>query len=298
MMSPIPPERCGRVCVVGSLNLDHVASVNAFAAPGQTVTASDLVLRHGGKGANQAVAAARQGATVSMIGAIGSDAAGQAYRERLLAEGIAVQHLKEAGEPTGAALINLLPSGENTIVVFPGANQSLTPEDVTWAGESIQNAAILLVQLEVPVETVVAAIQIANRSGSQVILNPSPFRADFPWQEVYIDILIVNEGEAEQLDASAADGDDLPVGCLIITHGAEPVELITPDGDFTLLPPSVTPVDTVGAGDTFAGTLAARLALGESIQAAVVKANAAAARSTLKVGAQEAMPYASELDAQ
>jgi ribokinase len=230
-----------------------------------------------------------------MIGAIGQDAAGTAYRERLLNEGIAVQHIKETEEPTGTALINLLPSGENTIVVFPGANQTLSPEDVTWAGEAIQSAEILLVQLEVPVETVVNAIQIANRSGTRVIFNPSPFRPDFPWAEVFIDVLIVNEGEAEQLDATAPDGEDLPIGCLIITHGAEPVEVIMPDGDFTFQPPSVTPVDTVGAGDTFAGTLAARLALGDSIQSAVAIANTAAARSTLQVGAQEAMPYAAEI---
>ncbi len=295
MSASVPPDRLGRVCVTGSLNLDHVASVSALPAPGQTVTASGFVLRHGGKGANQAVAAARQGATVSMIGAIGQDAAGTAYRERLLNEGIAVQHIKETEEPTGTALINLLPSGENTIVVFPGANQTLSPEDVTWAGEAIQSAEILLVQLEVPVETVVNAIQIANRSGTRVIFNPSPFRPDFPWAEVFIDVLIVNEGEAEQLDATAPDGEDLPIGCLIITHGAEPVEVIMPDGDFTFQPPSVTPVDTVGAGDTFAGTLAARLALGDSIQSAVAIANTAAARSTLQVGAQEAMPYAAEI---
>jgi len=279
MSDPPPPERRGRLCVVGPLRLDHVASINTLPQPGQTVTANEFTIRHGGRGANQAIAAARQGAKVSLIGALGPDAAGRDFHNHLVAAGVSTHHLKQTSLPTGAAFLDLLPSGQWTSVVFPGANHTLTPEDVTSAAEAIAESAFLLIQLELPVETVVTAMQIANRSGTQVIFNPSPFSPNFPWSEVFIDILLVNEIEAGQLDAATPAGEDLPVGSLIITHGTEPVEVITPEGDFSLRPPHGTSVDEASAGDTFAGTLAARLALGDSLSESVTAANTAAAQS-------------------
>jgi len=296
-MTSDPDPRLGRVCVVGSLNVDHIASVPAFPVPGQTIASSRLEIRHGGKGANQAIAASRQGARVTLAGALGNDPAGNAYRDRLDEAGIAHHLVKETALPTGAAFINLIPSGENTIVVAAGANASLTAEDIESARDAIEQAAILLVQLEVPVAAVVTAIQIANQSGTRVVFNPSPFDPAFPWPEVFVDVLIVNEGEAEQLDQTTPPDGELPIECLVITRGAGPTELISPDGDFVFHPPRVVPVDTVGAGDAFAGTLAARLAFGDALHQAVSLANAAGALSTLRTGAQEAMPDAAATEA-
>jgi ribokinase len=291
------PERQGRVCVVGSLNLDYVTTVPAFPAPGQTLAASDFVLRYGGKGANQAYAAARQGATVTLIGALGDDAAGQDYRARLSQAGISDAGVRTVPGPSGAAFIQIIPSGENTIVVASGANGEVTAADVERSRHAIEEAAVLLVGWEVPTCAVVTAIQIANRSGTQVIFNPSPFQAGFPWEEVTIDVLVMNEGEAERLDEATPAGVELPIESLVITYGAAPTELITPDGDREFPPPKVTAIDTVGAGDAFAGTLAARLAFGDSLEAAVPFANAAGALATTKLGAQEAMPNAAEVSA-
>jgi len=289
-MIPGTDPRRGRVCVVGSLNVDHIALIPVFPAPGQTVASVDLMLRHGGKGANQAIAASRQGAFVSMAGALGNDLAGSDYRNRLQDAGIDHGFVIESTAPTGAAFINLIPSGENTIVVAAGANGSLTAEDIESAREAIEKAAVLLVQLEVPLAAVVTAIQIANQNGTRVVFNPSPFNPAFPWPEVFVDVLIVNEGEAEQLDQTTPADGELPIECLVITRGPGPTELISPDGDFVFHPPRVAPVDTVGAGDAFAGTLAARLAFGDALHQAVSWANAAGALSTLRTGAQEAIP--------
>ena len=293
----ISEARRGRVCVAGSLNVDYVTRIPAWPIPGQTVIATDFSLQHGGKGANQAHAASRQGATVSLIGALGDDAAGTGYRKRLEAAGIAHEFVRTVPETTGSAFIHLVPSGENTIVVASGANGTVTRADVESARSAIEAAAVLLVQWEIPTEAVVAAIQIANQSGTRVIFNPSPIQQNFPWSEVWIDVLVLNEGEADLLDQVTPAGLELPVNSLVITRGADPTELITPDGDFEFVPPKVTPVDTVGAGDAFAGALAARLALGDPIEAAVPFANAAGALATLQLGAQEAMPGLAEVTA-
>lgn len=289
--------RRGRVCVAGSLNLDYVTSIPAWPAPGQTIASTDFVLRHGGKGANQAYAAALQGATVALIGALGEDPGATDYRKRLERVGIGHHSIRTAKGPTGSAFINIIPSGENTIVVASGANATLTKEDVEAARAEIEQAAVLLVQLEIPTSAALAAIQIANQSRTLVIFNPSPFDPGFPWEEVSIDVLLLNEGEAERLDEATPAGLPLPVKSLVITHGKAATELITPEGDDEFLPPQVKAVDTVGAGDAFAGTLAARLAFGDSLQQAVPWANAAGAVATLKVGAQEGMPSAKELAA-
>lgn len=265
MTQPILPGRQGRLCVIGPLRIDHLTRLETLPAPGQTVSASDLVLRRTGKGADQAIAAARRGARVSFVGAVGEDAHGDSFREHLRSEGIAIQHLSPVPGPTGAAFIQGLPSGDQSTVVFPGANHGLTPEHIQAASGAIAESALLLIQLDIPIATAVTAIQIANRADTRVMFNPSPFSPEFPWSEVFIDILILHEPEAEQLDATVPSGMDLPVDCLIITRDNGTVEVIAPDGDFHLAPPTVETITV----DTFAGTLAAGLALGRPLREAV-----------------------------
>lgn len=277
-MTPPLPGRHGILCVVGPLRIDHFARLETLPLPGGTAPASDLLYRRTGKGADQALAAVRQGASVSLIGAVGGDPHGGAIRADLLAGGVTLTHLLSLPGPTAARFVQCPSSGDPTTVVFPGANQALTPEHIRQASGTIEAAAILLIQLDLPLRTALTAIQLANRAETRVVFNPSPFSPEFPWEEVFVDVLIVNEVEAEQLDANVPPGTDLPVGCLIITHACGTVEVIAPEGDFQL------PLSPTAAGDrpglfsedTFAGTLAARLALGTPLREAVTLARSLA----------------------
>lgn len=295
-------SRIPRVVVVGSLNVDYIAQVDRLPAAGETVAAHGLVRRFGGKGANQAVAAARQGARVSLVGCVGADADGAAYVRHFRREGIATHTLTVTPRaPTGTALIAVDTSAENLIVVVPGANGCLSPAQVRRQRRSIA-AAVLLVQWEIPPATVQEAICLANQFGVPVVMNPSPWRDGFPWGRLAIDTLIVNRGEAEKVFERAVDS--LPrelaywrqalrahrVERLLITRGAESTLHLDAETFEEIPTVHVIPVDTVGAGDAFAGTYAARRAAGETVRAAVRAANAAGALATLKAGAQEALP--------
>jgi ribokinase len=291
------------VAIVGSLNIDYIARVQKLPGAGQTVAASGLVTRFGGKGANQAVAAARQGASVRMVGCVGSDDAGKAYIKRLRDEGIQTQGLfRSPKAPTGTALIAVDDCAENLIVVAAGANGHLKPAHVRLHRRLIETARTLLLQFEVPLSAILESIRIAEKAGVPVILNPSPLKNDFPWGKVEISTLLVNEGEAEAifgLKASSmkASADQwrrslcsLKISQLVVTRGALPTLLLT-HFDYVETPAlRVSPVDTVGAGDAFAGTLTARLALGSPIPDAIRYANCAGALTTLKAGAQESIP--------
>ncbi len=290
-----------RVCVVGSLNVDYFSTVRKFPRPGETVNATALDIRFGGKGANQAIAAARQGAEVSLIGCVGKDEMGATYLGRLREEGIDADAIKQVAAPTGSAFITLDGSGENTIVVGRGANGSLTAEDISDHADLIEASAVILLQFEVPLEAVKRAIEIARSSGVIIVVNPSPFSVDFPWGSSPIDYLIVNELEFQQLLGDFGSIRDrmkqVQVSNLILTRGVKSTQVFGRTQDFEVDTKTVTPVDTVGAGDTFAGTFAARLAQGEELHDAVHHANVAGALATLHVGAQESIPSKVKVDA-
>lgn len=297
----IPSNGKARVTVVGSLNIDLLARVERLPQPGQTVPASALVRRFGGKGANQALAAARQGVGVRLIGCLGDDADGCNYRDWLKRAGVDTAGVATARrQPTGTAMIAVSAKGENFIVFNPGANAALTARHVRFHREIIASAGAVVLQWEVPLPSIIEAITIANRARVPVIFNPAPMRPGFPWGKVRIEVLVVNEGEARELFGRRAGACDLAfwqsqltahgAQRIVITRGANSTICIAPDGchEVPVLP--LTPVDTVGAGDTFTGVLAARLAEGASFTDAATAGNCAGGLATLQPGAQEAIP--------
>lgn len=291
------------VVVVGSLNVDLIASVKRLPAPGETVAAGGLERRFGGKGGNQALAAARQGAQVTLIACLGDDPEGRDYRNHLRREGINCSAVNSVRGGTGSAFITVDAKGENQIVVIPGANAALTSPTLKMQRSRIEVAKALLTQLEVPLDAVVDAIRLANGRNVPVILNPSPIVPEFPWGKVTIDVLIVNEVEAKQL--FQADPTDLAealeawkeqlktkaVKTLIITRGDRSTLVLTESGGLKKVAThKVKAVDTVGAGDTFAGAFTTHLAEGAPLLECVRWANCAGALATLKAGAQEGVP--------
>ena len=196
------------VCVVGSLNMDLVVRAPRLPSPGETVSGGPFTSYHGGKGANQAVAAARMGGKVSMIGAIGSEPHGMELASLLNAEGVHTHLLvRSDGTPTGVGVIVVADDGENTIVVAPGANMTLTPDEVESAGDLIRGSDVLLLQLEVPMETVVAAAKIGRDAGKAVILNAAPGKPIPPALLKLVDVLVVNRHEGSVLAQMDANGD-------------------------------------------------------------------------------------------
>lgn len=282
-----------RIAVVGSLNLDYTLRVPRLPAPGETVSASGLLTCPGGKGANQAVAAARAGGRVTLLGCTGADDAGDRYLAALAAEGIDTRGiLRSPKVPTGCAFIVVDDLGENSIVVNPGANHALTAGAIQQHADLIRNADALLLQLECPYEAVESAARIARAAGVPVVLNPSPLGGGYAASRFDVDVLIVNEGEAGVL-TPACSHREARCSRLIITRGAATTLAISDEGTVEFPAHRVVPVDTVGAGDTFAGAYAVALAEGRTD--AVRFANTAAALSTLKPGAQTAIPLRSEI---
>ena len=294
----------GNVVVLGSLNYDCFAVVEEFPRPGQTLSARSLDFNLGGKGANQAVAAVRQGGNVAMIGCVGDDSAGTAYidylkRRNVLTTGIVVREESH----TGTAMICVRKrDGENTIVVGGGANDTLTPAEVEMQQPLIAMGRIMLTQLEVPLECVVAGLKMARLLGTATCLNPSPWREDFPWGQVELDFVIVNEDESASLlgrrlyhlgdeDWVRAKMSELRIDTLIVTRGASSTLAFSNVMASMEVPTmQVQPVDTVGAGDCFAGTFAARWSENREFEKSVRAANIAGALATLERGAQEAIP--------
>ena len=270
----------GRVVVVGSLNVDLVTHVERHPKPGETVLGSGLERLAGGKGANQAVAASVAGATVAMVGCVGSDEAGSAYVARLLALGVDVAAVRVQPDcPTGHALITVDESGENSIVVVAGANAAVTPEDLDVLG-SVGPGDVVLLQLEIPLAVVAAAARRASARGARVILNLAPYSALPPDVVALADPLVVNEHEALLL----ADSEALPVS-IVVTFGAAGAAW---DGDQLTGPVVEGPevLDTTGAGDAFCGALSAALVAGAGRREALQAALAAGADAVKHVGAQ------------
>ncbi len=283
--------------MVGSLNVDLTFRVPHFPGPGETLTASQALTAFGGKGANQAVAAARAGALVRMIGCLGSDESGERYRDYLAGEGIDHAGVLTGAEPTGTAFITVDGEGENTIVVHPGANHELTEEKMDGLVNHFMGSAVTLLQLECPLDAVVRAAGVAKKAGGTLIFNPSPWDPESMKRNIPFDILIVNEREEEGLRSGNG------MACIqerceaiIVTRGAHSTRVIAGGRTLEVEPPSVSPVDTVGAGDAFAGAFAVAQAEGMDLLDSVRMANAAAALATLKPGAQTAIPWRVEID--
>jgi ribokinase len=303
MINPSMPSNAdfvsGRVVVVGSLNIDRILRVAHLPRPGETIFASGAQQAFGGKGANQAVAAARFGAAVSLIGAVGMDAEGRSYREHLVDEQVAIGWLATlSGLATGTAFISVDAHGENEIIVDRGANGVLAAAHVTAAlAALLPSTDVVLVGLECPLDAAVAALRAAAAAGVRSLLNPSPIAPDFPWGEVAIDTVVVNENECAEIFGAPEPAALIGRGVrhLVVTRGGVPTLLVSATGVQSVPTYPVEPRDTVGAGDTFAGVLAARLAEGAEWGDALWRANVAAALSTLAAGAQTAMPHRAEV---
>lgn len=290
------------VFVMGSINQDFVLKVERRARPGETVTDAVLSTHNGGKGANQAAAAALLGASVVFLGRVGGDGFGEPLVRALAEKGVDTSLLEEAaGASTGTAFITVTPDGENAITVAPGANRSLVPADVDAASAEIAEARVLVAQMEVLPEVVLRAVEVAAENGTRALVNLAPpFEVPRKLLE-RLDPLVVNEHEASFLLGESVDGVDgalaaapellsLGPSSAVITVGAAGV--IFSDGESTVhIPaPKADVVDTTGAGDAFVGALATRLARDASLEDAVAYAARAGAAAVTKEGAQGALP--------
>ncbi|MDQ0990322.1 ribokinase [Streptomyces sp. V3I7] len=291
------------IAVLGSINMDLVAYVEKAPQRGETVTGREFRTIPGGKGANQAIAAARAGATVSMIGAVGTDGSGMRLRETLEHSGVDTDFLRTVEGQSGTAHIVVDDEGGNAIVVIPGANGTvdhLSPGDEGV----IASADALLLQLEIPLAGVLAGAQAARRHGVRTVLTPAPAQPLPPELLEAADLLVPNEHEAAAL-TGRADPYDAAVALLdlvpevVVTLGASGCLYVTRDAEPLMVPaPQVTAVDSTGAGDTFAGTLAVALAEERPIREALTWAAAAAALSVQREGASASMPYRPEIETQ
>lgn len=297
-----------KVVVVGSLNVDYFTKVAQLPLPGETVPAGSLRVTYGGKGANQAISAARQGVEVTLLGCVGDDARGSDYLSLLQEEQIDASFIrKKRKASTGSAFITVDAEGENTIVVADGANAMTSSGQVDSASSSLQEASVLVAQFEVPISAVVEALNLANAADVTTVVNPSPLRPTFPFGEVEIEYLIVNELEADEifgfLPSRVEDHamlrnvlNELRVGVAIVTRGSRSTLAFGIDETLEIPVLAVLPVDTVGAGDAFAGCFAARIAGGDSLEDALRAGNCAGALTTLGAGAQEPIPDRERVD--
>jgi ribokinase len=296
------------ITVVGSLNADLVVSVRRFPTPGETVTGQDFAVFPGGKGANQAFAAARLASgelAVRMVGRVGDDAYGDWLRQNLAGAGVDVSHIVPiAGTPTGLALVAIDPSAQNQIVVVPGANGAFAPGALTEAHHAVAGAAVVLLQLEIPLPTVQTAARIAHEGGAVVILDPAPARALADMLLRSIDYLTPNESELSVLtggapQASLRRGEAVTRARQLIARGARKVLvkmgrqgalLVTETGEHLFPAFPVEAVDTTAAGDAFNAGLAFALARGIAEVEAVRYATATGALCVTQAGAQPSMP--------
>lgn len=298
-----------RVVVVGSSNMDLVCRVPALPRPGETVGGGAFATHPGGKGANQAVAAARTGARVVFVTRLGDDAHGRALRDILQRESITLRpDTPDPDTPTGTALILVDEHAENMIAVAPGANHRLGPGDLDAAEPDIASAMVLLCQMEVPDDTVAAALARARRHGVTTVLNYAP-TTDAPARVIgpAVSLLVVNETEAGFLAGAAVDDAaalergvaailGMGVGAVVVTLGERGALYASAGRRVDVPGVPVEPVDTTGAGDTFCGALCARLAAGMDIEPALRYACAAGALATTAAGAQSAIPTRAQVD--
>jgi ribokinase len=299
-----------KIVVVGSSNTDLVIRVSEIPRPGETLLGGEFNTFPGGKGANQAVAAARAGGDVVFVAAVGDDAYGSEAIKNYKLDNINTENIKVCkGVPSGIAMITISEKGENAITVASGANARLTPSDLEEAGEPFQEAEYLLIQLETPLDTVQRAVELCSELHTRVILNPAPAAQLSNDILKHVSIITPNETEAERLtgilvndEPSAAKASDVlhkkGIETVIITLGSSGAYLSDRDSGIRKIVPGfrVKAVDTTAAGDVFNGQLAVSLAEGEKLEKAVIRAHAAAALSVQKLGAQHSIPLREETD--
>ncbi|MEM9159564.1 MAG: ribokinase [Verrucomicrobiota bacterium] len=302
-------KKSKRVVVVGSSNTDMIVNVERIPAPGETILGGEFSMAAGGKGANQAVAVARIGGDASLVARVGDDTFGNQAIENFRKDGIDVSQVKiDESEASGVALINVAASGENSISVASGANSKLSENDVEAAAAAIESAGAVLTQLETPLETVERLVRLSKEKGVPLILNPAPARALS--DELLKDVAVItpNESEAEILTGikvidvstakqAAASLREKGVGVVIITLGAKGAYVSCEDHEQLIEGFPVEPIDTTAAGDTFNGAFASEMAKGElSILDMIRFANAAAAMSVTRAGAQPSIPRRGEVE--
>ena len=301
-------KTAGNLVVLGSINADHILNLETFPTPGETVTGNQYQVAFGGKGANQAVAAGRSGANIAFIACTGDDDTGERVRKQLASDNIDVSPVSVVeGESTGVALIFVNAEGENVIGIHAGANAALTTERVEAQRGIIAGAEALLMQLESPVESVLAAAKIAHENHTSVVLNPAPARVLSDELLALVDIITPNETEAEKLTGIRVENDDdaaraalalhdKGIGTVIITLGSRGV-WASVNGEGRRVPGfKVKAIDTIAAGDTFNGALVTALLEGKAMDDAIRFAHAAAAIAVTRKGAQPSVPWRKEID--
>ncbi len=298
------------IVVFGSINMDLSVRVRALPRPGETLLGQDFTTAPGGKGANQAVAAARLGAATRMVGRVGADAFGQTLRDGLTRDGVSVGGVAvDASAPSGVALITVAETSENTIVVAPGANGRVGEDDLAALRRAIEGAAVLLLQLEVPLDAVVTAARLAHERGVFVVLDPAPARA-LP-ADLYglVNLLTPNASEAATLLGRPIDGDDAVIAAarelrqrgahaVLLKRGEHGAYLLDDTGAGSFVDAyRVAAVDAVAAGDAVNGAIAAALDGGYALGEAVRRGMAAGALTVTRHGAQPSLPRRDELEA-
>jgi ribokinase len=293
----------GHIVVVGSLNMDLVVRSPRHPRPGETLLGREFHTFPGGKGANQAVAAARLGSQVKMIGRVGADAFGEALLQTLSKDGVDARQVEKLAEaPTGVALITVDDAGQNTIVVVPGANGELSPPDLLAAESAFEGASVVVMQLEIPLRTVTYAADLAHRHGARVTLNPAPAQPLGSTLLKQVDVLIPNQPEAALLTGGASASESARrlrasgVRSVIVTLGEDGVLIVEDETEMRLPAHRVSVVDTTAAGDAFVGAFAVALSEGRSAREAAAWGNAAGALAVTRAGAQPSLPARSELE--
>ncbi|MCH5172873.1 MAG: ribokinase [Bacteroidales bacterium] len=296
-----------KIIVIGSSNVDLTARVRTLPRPGETIGGARLHQANGGKGANQAVAAARLGADVLFLTCLGNDANGEMLASQFASDGIDTSKIKFSATPTGTALIFVDDNAENCIAVAPGSNNDLLPEDVDAIKDRMADSAYLLVQLEIPMPTVEHSILLADSLGVKVIVNPAPMNALREDIFSHIWLLTPNETEAEALtgvvigseeDARTAAARLMEKGVenVIITLGSKGSLVCTPEASTFVPARKVQALDTTGAGDAYNGALVAALSEGRSLVEAAKIATIASSIAVTRMGAQTSAPYRKEID--
>ena len=298
----------GRILVLGSSNVDLILRIPRFHNPGETIIGENLVTAYGGKGANQAIAARRLGGKVSFITKLGNDQFGRSYRQYFIRNGLDPKYLLQAPDlPTGVALIELSPQGENRIIVSPGANGSLSIKDLKTLPGIWKEVRVFITQLEIPLPTVRTGLKMAKEHGALTLLNPSPLIPLPPEILSLVDFLVPNEWEAERLTGvkmrekgnfSKMAERLLRKGIrnVVITLGAQGLFFKNQDEEIRMDAFPVKAIDTTAAGDAFLGALACGLAEGRPIREVLRMANGAGALATTKLGAQPSLPGKKELE--
>jgi ribokinase len=297
-----------KIIVIGSSNTDMVIRSQKMPRPGETVLGGDFMMNQGGKGANQAVAVAKLGGNTMFIGKIGNDIFGKQTVEMLGKLGIDTTHVTISDRPSGVALINVDASGENSIAVASGANADLTPADIDAAEKDIANAALIIMQLESPLETVEYAAKVAKKHGVTVILNPAPAPAQPLSASLLenVDIIIPNKTEAEIISGIEISDEEseqrainaihaMGIKTVIFTLGSKGA-LLCEDGTSQLIPTfKVKAIDTTAAGDTFCGAFCVAISEGRPIRDAILFANRAGSITVTRMGAQQSIPTRDEI---